>query len=310
MLEVNSVTLNFDRPVLSGINFLLKEGEIFGIVGKSGAGKTSLLKIMSGTLEPTAGTVELMGQKVRGPLIKLVPGHPEIQLVNQDFHLDTYHTVEENIREQILYLPIKERNQLIEELLDLVELTNFRNQKATTLSGGEQQRLALARALACEPRVLLLDEPFVHLDGRLRSKLISYLLELRKIRKTSFVLVSHDGAEMLGLADRIFCMKKGKFYRSGNPKDLYYKPKSIEEARLFGAVNSLIFNNKRVLFRPDEFIESSQEAANSIRVIFQRVLFTGPVYESYFLTEKKEKIVLFDFKSLENVEYIRVEKKI
>ena len=245
MLEVNSVALKFDRPVLTEINFTLKEGEIIGIVGKSGAGKTSLLKIMAGIQEPTSGSVEFIGEKVKGPLVKLVPGHPEIQLVNQDFHLDTYHTVEENIREQILYLPLKERNQLIEELLTLMELSEFRNQKATTLSGGEQQRLALARALACEPRVLLLDEPFVHLDGRLRSKLISYLLELRKIRKTSFVLVSHDGAEMLSLADRIFCMKNGKFYRSGKPKDFYYKSKTIEEARLFGAVNSVNLKGKR-----------------------------------------------------------------
>jgi ABC-type multidrug transport system ATPase subunit len=310
MLEVKSVTLNFNRPILDGINFNLKEGEIIGIVGKSGAGKTSLLKIMAGIQEPTTGSVELSGEKVRGPLVKLVPGHPEIQLVNQDFHLDTYHTVEENIREQILYLPLKERNQLIEELLTLMELAEFRNQKATTLSGGEQQRLALARALACEPRVLLLDEPFVHLDGRIRSKLISYLLELRKIRKTSFVLVSHDGAEMLSLADRIFCMKNGKFYRSGKPKDLYYKSKTIEEARLFGAVNSVNLNGNRKVFRPDEFLITSQKDENNIRVQFLRVLFTGPVCENYFMTEKNEKIVLFDFKSLENVEFIRVEKKI
>jgi ABC-type multidrug transport system ATPase subunit len=310
MLEVKSVTLNFNRPILDGINFILKEGEIIGIVGKSGAGKTSLLKIMAGIQEPTTGSVELSGEKVRGPLVKLVPGHPEIQLVNQDFHLDTYHTVEENIREQILYLPLKERNQLIEELLTLMELAEFRNQKATTLSGGEQQRLALARALACEPRVLLLDEPFVHLDGRIRSKLISYLLELRKIRKTSFVLVSHDGAEMLSLADRIFCMKNGKFYRSGKPKDLYYKSKTIEEARLFGAVNSVNLKGKRTFFRPDEYMIATKKDEASIQVQFLSTLFTGPLYENYFITENKEKIVLFDFKSLENVEFIRVEKKI
>jgi iron(III) transport system ATP-binding protein len=310
MLEVNLVSLNFDRPVLEGINFSLKEGEIIGVVGKSGAGKTSLLKIMAGIQEPSTGSVEFLGEKVKGPLVKLVPGHPEIQLVNQDFHLDTYHTVEENIREQILYLPLKERNQLIEELLTLMELTEFRHQKATTLSGGEQQRLALARALACEPSVLLLDEPFVHLDSRLRSKLISYLLELRRIRKTSFVLVSHDGSEMLSLADRIFCMKNGKFYRSGKPKDLYYKSRYIEDARLFGVINSVNLNGKRIVFRPDEFCSATKYDENSFQVKFQRVLFTGPVYENYFVTENNEKIVLFDFKSLENVEFIRIEKKV
>ncbi len=151
MLEAKHIALTFDRPILKGINFSLKAGQIIGIVGKSGAGKTSFLKIMSGLLDSTTGDVFFEGKKVLGPNVKLVPGHPDIQLVNQDFHLDTYHTVEENIREQILYLPKKERDQLVNELLELIELDEVRTQKARTLSGGEQQRLAIARALACEP---------------------------------------------------------------------------------------------------------------------------------------------------------------
>jgi iron(III) transport system ATP-binding protein len=309
MLVAKNIELNFGRSILRGVDFKLREGEILGIVGKSGAGKTSLLKILSGHLQASSGFVEFEGQKVAGPLVKLVPGHPEIQLVNQDFHLDTYHTVEENIREQILYLPLKERNLLVEELLVLMELEEMREQKATTLSGGEQQRLALARALACEPKVLLLDEPFVHLDGRLRSKVINYLLELRKIRQTSIILVSHDGSEMLSLADTVLSMKNGVITRKGKPMDFYYKPRSIEEGKLFGAINSVYKEGKRILFRPDEFEVETKAVESCLNIQFDHSLFTGPIFENYFITHNKEKIVLYSFNPMNDVKRITIKKK-
>jgi ABC-type Fe3+/spermidine/putrescine transport system ATPase subunit len=313
MLEINEIQLAFQRPILLTINLTIKQGEIVGIVGKSGAGKTSLLKIIGGLLDSTSGSVLFEGKKVAGPKNKLVPGHPDIQLVNQDFHLDTYHTVEENIREQILYLPKKERDDLVEELLHILELTEIRNQKAITLSGGEQQRLSIARALACEPKVLLLDEPFAHLDGRLRSKLTNYLLNLRKVRNTTLILVSHDGAEVLSLADIIYSMKNGIIARKGKPSDFYYKPKSIEDAKLFGAINSINLNGKRTIFRPDEYAlvrnDEVEIPSKVIDVAFSHTLFTGPVCENYFQTANKEKIVLYSFKTLENVRKISIEKK-
>ena len=307
MLTVENIQLAFERSVLSSISLDLKAGEIIGIVGKSGAGKTSLLKIIAGFLEPTAGKVTFEGEKVIGPATKLVPGHPEIQLVNQDFHLDTYHTVEENIREQILYLPLKQRDQLVEELLHLMELTTLRKQKATTLSGGEQQRLAIARALACEPKIILLDEPFVHLDGKLRAKLIHYLLKLQAIRKTSFMLVSHDGAEILSLCSVIYFMKNGKFVRKASPKDFYYKPKTLDEAKLFGPINKVLMNGKRILFRPDEY-EIHPEGI--LQLTFQTSLFTGVVYQNYFTTENKENILLYSLKAMDHDQKINIFKSI
>lgn len=307
MLTIENIQLAFERSVLSSISLDLKAGEIIGIVGKSGAGKTSLLKIIAGFLEPTAGKVTFEGEKVIGPATKLVPGHPEIQLVNQDFHLDTYHTVEENIREQILYLPLKQRDQLVEELLHLMELTTLRKQKATTLSGGEQQRLAIARALACEPKIILLDEPFVHLDGKLRAKLIHYLLKLQAIRKTSFMLVSHDGAEILSLCSVIYFMKNGKFVRKASPKDFYYKPKTLDEAKLFGPINKVLLNGKRILFRPDEY-EIHPEG--TLQLTFQTSLFTGVVYQNYFTTENKENILLYSLKAMDHDQKINIFKSI
>jgi ABC-type sulfate/molybdate transport systems ATPase subunit len=308
MLKVGNIQLAFERKVLSAISFDLKEGEIIGIVGKSGAGKTSLLKIIAGLLDPTAGDLTFEGERIIGPSVKLVPGHPEIQLVNQDFHLDTYHTVEENIREQILYLPLKQRNQLVEELLHLMSLTDMRTQKARTLSGGEQQRLAIARALACEPKIILLDEPFVHLDAKLRAKLIHYLLKLQAIRKTSFILVSHDGSEVLSLCSTIYFMKNGKFVRKACPKDFYYKPKSLDEAKLFGPINKLNVNGQRILFRPDEYEIENENGM--IELDFQFTLFTGIVYQNHFITKNREKILLYSLKPIEDVKKINIVKSI
>lgn len=309
MLRLENIGLSYGREILKDISLTVNSSEIIGIVGRSGAGKTSILKIFSGLIQPTSGKVFLDGAEVKGPMIKLVPGHPEIQLVNQDFHLDTYHTVEENIREQILYLPDTFRKKMITELLDLVGLEEYRDQRANTLSGGEQQRLAIARALACEPRFLLLDEPFVHLDARIRSKIVRYLLALRSVRGTTIVLVSHDGSEMLSLTDKVYCMKNGKIYRSGKPIDLYYRPKTLEEAQLFGPVNSIKLSGKRIVFRPDEYSIEVEHSVDRVEVHFERSIFNGQVNENYFYTSNGESIMLYSMKPLEHVSSFVIRRK-
>jgi ABC-type multidrug transport system ATPase subunit len=309
MLRLENIGLSYGREILKDISLTVNSSEIIGIVGRSGAGKTSILKILSGLIQPTSGKVFLDGDEVKGPMIKLVPGHPEIQLVNQDFHLDTYHTVEENIREQILYLPEVFRKKMITELLDLVGLEEYRDQRANTLSGGEQQRLAIARALACEPRFLLLDEPFVHLDARIRSKIVRYLLALRAVRGTTIVLVSHDGSEMLSLTDKVYCMKNGKIYRSGKPIDLYYRPKTLEEAQLFGPVNSIKLSGKRIVFRPDEYTTEVEHSVDRVEVQFERSIFNGQVNENYFYTSNGESIMLYSMKPLEHVSSFVIRRK-
>ena len=196
---------------------------------------------------------------------------------------------------------------MVEDLLHLMELSVFRKQQARTLSGGEQQRLAIARALACEPKIILLDEPFVHLDGKLRAKLIQYLLKLQAIRKTSFILVSHDGAEILSLCSVIYFMKNGKFVRKASPKDFYYKPKTLDEAKLFGPINKVLLNGKRILFRPDEY-EINPEGALQLK--FQTSLFTGVVYQNYFTTENKENILLYSLKAMDHDQKINIVKSV
>jgi iron(III) transport system ATP-binding protein len=309
ILELKNVSLSFDRPVLKRVAFSLKEGQIISIVGKSGAGKTSLLRIMAGFLEPDSGEALFEGRRIQGPSTKLLPGHDEIQLVNQDFKLDDFHTVEENIKLQILHLPEKVRDHFSRELLELMGLTDHSGKQARYLSGGEQQRLAIARVLAKEPKIILLDEPFSHLDALLRNRLINYLLELRRLRGTSFVLVSHDGSEVLGLSDVIYFMKNGVLTKKGSPLKVYYRSGSLEEARIFGPINSVRIGDDRFIFRPDEYLEDEELGLPLLKLKFIESLFTGPVYENHFITDHKEKVVLYSFNRMDHVGSISIRRK-
>lgn len=306
MLTLNSISLSYDKKVLDALSFTLKQGEVIGIVGHSGVGKTSLLKIISGLQDASSGEVYLEGKRVVGPSMRLIPGHNEIQLVNQDFALDSYQTVEENVRGKILHLPTKTQNQFIDELLDLVEMTHLRTHFAHTLSGGEQQRLAIIRALAMEPKVLLLDEPFVHLDVQLRYRLISYLLELKEVRNMGVIIVSHNNEELLSLSDRIVYIKDGKVKRIASPLDFYYRYKTLEEGRMFGIVNRINNEGKMLSFRPDEY-EIVTNDKSGIEVVFSRAIFMG----SFFLNEFKYNqttIVLYNKNELTNVGKISIKK--
>jgi len=309
MLELHSVSFSYDSPIFKEITFEVAEGEVIGIVGNSGAGKTSLLKVIAGLLDPTSGEVLFEGKKVKGPSHQLVPGHEEIKLVNQDFGLDIYHTVEENIREKVLYLPRHERDELVMELLELMELSHLSKQKALLLSGGEQQRLALARAIAGEPKLILLDEPFVHLDARLRLKISNYLLQMKAVRGTSFILVSHDGAEILSLANRIIYLSNGEICRIDTPEEFYFNPRSKEEGELFGVINSIRLNNQEILFRPTEFEVSTELSENKIKVKFVDVQFAGTHFVNYFQTENQEEIILFYPTSLINEKEISIKSR-
>jgi len=166
MILLKNIELFYEKPILRGINLQVKRGEILGLVGKSGAGKSSLLKICAGLIDASAGEVFIASKKQMPARHLLVPGYPSIAIVNQDFKLDPFHTVAENIKEAILHWPIAKRDQRVQKLIQLFGLKEISQTKAHLISGGEQQRVAIARALANEPDILLLDEPTGDLDSR------------------------------------------------------------------------------------------------------------------------------------------------
>lgn len=306
MLAVSAISLGYEKPVLCDVSLSIVGSEIIGLVGKSGAGKSSLLKIMAGLIDQDSGDVLLDEKLQPKSSLRLIPGTKGIELVNQDFKLDVYHTVAENIRESILYLPNAERDRRVEQMLSLFELKPLRHQKAHLLSGGEQQRLAIARAVAKKPKVLLLDEPFAHLDARLRLKLTNFLLKIKEKEGVAMVIVSHDGQEILGVSDSICILKNGRLSRKKNRIEAYYNPSSKIDALFFGPINSIVLNGKRVLFRPDEY---KQNSSGAISLSFVRAVFLGSIYYNYFYTLAKEELVLISINPLHNITAIDIDKK-
>jgi len=305
MLRIKNIHLTYDRPILRNVNLSVKRGELLGLVGKSGAGKSSLLKIMAGILAPNEGSLTWNGEEMPISSELLIPGYKNISIVNQDFKLDNYHSTEENIRESILGYPFDKREKRIKELIKLLQLQHVAQTKASLLSGGEKQRLAIARAIAHAPDVLLLDEPFGHLDTVLKQRLAEVIMKLKFRENLAIILVSHDPQDILGLCDNVTFLRKGKLSKNRKPHEIYYQLKNKEIAKLFGPVNEIIFEDNTHFFRPDEF-ETAEK--HGIPVNFQYAMFSGGFYQSYMLCEQKM-IVLYANYPLNEVRFIRIRRK-
>ena len=307
MLKLKNINLTFDKPLLKEISFNLNSGESLGIVGKSGAGKSSLLKIIAGLLnpDPESGSISIYNNDLPVPATMLIYGYNQIQLVEQNFSLDAYMTVYENMNLKASDLPFDKRRVEINKILRWVNLLKISERKVEQLSGGEQQRLAIARALIKKPLVLLLDEPFSHLDSALKSSLILRLKEIREKSKVSMVIVSHDGADLLALCDKITHLKNGKLGKHKAPEQFYYAPRSKEEARLFGPWNILKLPHEKFCFRPNQY-SIANENENGIEVCFQKALFKGSYIENLFSSDYGS-IILFSQSIMNDVKRIKIE---
>jgi iron(III) transport system ATP-binding protein len=296
VLSVNAISKHFaGKQIIKSLSFDLEKGENIALVGRSGEGKSSLLKIIAGLLDADEGEVLFNGKYVAGPANRLVPGHPEIKLVNQDFALDIYHTVEENIRLKILHHPKHIIDEITDELIEVMGLSRVCNQKAGLLSGGEQQRLALARTLACEPEVLLLDEPFVHLDPITRRRVEGYIQTKCKEWNSSVILVTHDGQEAMAWANRILFINKGNVCRTDSAEGFYNHPASYEEAQFFGVINRVVVEGKERLFRPNAFSITTKKGL-TVKIVNSS--FLGSHYVVKVRTFDEQELILFSANNL------------
>jgi molybdate transport system ATP-binding protein len=248
--KLHAVTGN----MLFDVSFNIQEGSFIGIYGASGAGKTSLLRMLAGFLAPEKGFIKVNGSDWYNSQkkINLAPQKRRIGFVFQDYALFPNMTVKENL---VFALDKTTNPSAVEELLSFVELEQFKNRKIQTLSGGQKQRVALARALVRKPDLLLLDEPLSALDTELREKLQTLILQIHRQFNLTTILVSHDISEMIRLADEIIFLKDGLVEKSGSPAGMFAAQKSKDEMRFQGIVMEKPALNSIYLLIGKEIIE-------------------------------------------------------
>lgn len=219
------------------INLQIAQGDFVAILGESGSGKSTLLKLLYGTLSPDSGEVRLKGKRVLGPHEKLIPGHEQMKLIAQDFNLNTYAKVYDNIAAMLPNTDLEAKKQKTWETMEFLRIDHLAERRAADLSGGEQQRVAIARALVTEPEVLLLDEPFSQVDVMMRKQLRADLKRLSAHLGITMILVSHDPFDGLSLADQMVLIRQGKVLQQGDPKEIISQPVNAYVAELLGEAN-------------------------------------------------------------------------
>ncbi len=273
------------EPVLVNIDLSVKAGMRLGIAGETGSGKSSLLQILGGRGQADQGTVRMNGNKVSGIHEKLVPGHPGIAYLSQDFELPPHYYIHE-ILAYASEMPEAERFRLYE----WCRIGHLLARRTSQLSGGERKRVALARELSAKPEILLMDEPFSNLDAFHRQIMKEVLADLSHEMNITQVMVSHEAQDLLPWADELIVMRKGKLMQQGKPIQLYHHPVDTYVAGLLGEFNlvdpalpafaALPFEQNpgsQWLIRPEDIVPASG-ADKQLSGTLQEISFRGSYY--------------------------------
>ncbi len=282
---------------VSDISLGIEEHEFLSILGPSGCGKSTLLRLIAGLEVPSKGQVFLHGEEISGRKIILPPERRKFGMIFQDFALFPHLSVKDNVAYGATGSK-SEKQQRVKELLELVSLPHLAAKMPHQISGGEQQRIAVARALAPKPRLILMDEPFSNLDYQLRQQLRRDIREILKHEGVATVLVTHDQVEAITFSDRMLLMQQGMLVQEGTPADIYQHPQTIWASSFVGEANHLpvewqsnslktplgeldvpaeIGRNARILMvRPEDFILESAADGQSNGTV-KTVDFSGSV---------------------------------
>jgi sulfate transport system ATP-binding protein len=269
-IEVREVSKSFGRtPVLSNVSIDVASGSLTALLGPSGGGKSTLLRVIAGLEQPDSGTVVISGQDAT----RVPPQRRNVGFVFQHYAAFKHMTVFGNVAFglQIRKRPKAEIRDRVTQLLELVHLEQFAQRYPAQLSGGQRQRMALARALAVEPEVLLLDEPFGALDAQVRKELRTWLRRLHDEVQVTTVFVTHDQEEAIEVADSIVVLANGVVEQSGSPHELYDNPVSPFVMRFLGPVTEI----DGVLVRPHDIDVSATPQPGSTPATVVRVLRLG-----------------------------------
>jgi iron(III) transport system ATP-binding protein len=235
----NIVQAYGSQRALDGVSLTIEPGEIVCLLGHSGCGKTTLLRIAAGVEAPTSGRVLMDGLEASGPKTFLEPEKRGIGLMFQDYALFPHMTILQNIMFGLKDLSASEAGVAARRALSRVGLEHYANEYPHTLSGGEQQRVALARSIAPRPGVLLMDEPFSNLDRRMRDAIRDETVAILRETGATTIVVTHDPEEAMRIADRIVLMRAGRIIQQGEAEEIYRRPSNLFAARFFCDFNEL-----------------------------------------------------------------------
>ncbi|HLO42799.1 MAG TPA: ABC transporter ATP-binding protein [Leadbetterella sp.] len=278
MIEARKVNFQYEGSFsLKNINLKVEKGKILGIIGQSGSGKTTLLKLLAGLKEPTSGSILLDNQPLDPPSKKLIAGHKQIKMVTQQNTLFPNISIAENIAYELRYFEKKYQNQRISKLAKDLNINHLLSKFPRELSGGEIQRAMLAKAIADEPLLLLLDEPFANLDPIIKKKVMTNLQSVLRKEAVACVFVTHDIHDAFGLVDELFIIKNGRMVQKGSSEKIYHEPKNKYVALLTGDGFVLNLDTKELFVRAEN-IEISPEGTFEAEIINN--IFKGSYYET------------------------------
>ena len=299
---------NQKEPLIKNLNFSVNKGDIISFIGESGSGKTTFLKCLAGLEKINSGSIELNGNILNNGNSFVEPNKRKIGFVFQDYPLFPHLNVLENISINLE----KKFFSKIDYILDLTNLKHLKKRFPDQLSGGEQQRVCLARALVREPELLLLDEPFSNLDSNIKATIQEEIHKIIKETKTTTILVTHDISDTFNISDKILIFKAGILQQYDNPVSMYCNPVNCYCAKILGDLNQININKKTFYLRPEK-IRLSEKSKFSGTV--EKSLFSGKEYKisanidgdiwvffNDFSLEKNQKIYL-DFNNEDLLEF-------
>lgn len=272
-LKISNVSFSYKKgaKAINNFNLEVRKGSFTTLLGESGCGKTTILKLISGFLQPDMGLIEIDGVNQN----RIEPDKRKIAFVFQNYALFPHLTVKNNILYGVRNKKNENNYKIFEDTVKSLNLDNLLNRYPHELSGGQQQRVALARSLVLNPKILLMDEPLSSLDTKLREKVRDELKEIQQKLKITTIYVTHDREEALSLSDNIAVIHEGKILQEGSPKELYFYPKNQYTADFIGHANFLKNNENTFLVRPQWFALSDDEQENDLCGKIEEITFLG-----------------------------------
>lgn len=293
MLSVKNISFSYtDKRIISNVSFSIEKGKCLAVVGESGCGKSTLLQLVYGLHDLDHGSLFWNETEVLGPKFNLIPGMEQMKYLAQDFDLMPYITVAENVGKYLSNSNLKLKKSRITELLSLVEMEEFADTKAQFLSGGQMQRVAIARVLALEPELLLLDEPFSHIDtfrkNGLRRRVFSYLKE----KEITCIVATHDSKDILSFSDETLVLRDGNVVTNGCTKSVYEERIDFYTASLFDDVNVIsssilgLKEEERTVYLFPYQLKVVSHSELKVAVVQSYFKGNGFLIESIFLNQK------------------------